>query len=407
MKNTNTNSIFIMIALLVAGAIGFAIWWGVSDMFAILTHNDWLASLVALIVVLALATYATARLRADDVRTAGLTLFMAIGGVALVTIMFVATSIYNASGSNIANVGEAFAWSIPLAFALPVLIGNSFFIIESLDRWWLTDKKPSLTGAQGKFVDYAYRAEYNIGIIAALVASAVGTYSVMFTVTKSFWHALIYVLTVEAGIYIFSSLTHRTRDRQVFWASFLLAQAMFFLAILFQFGNAGQNINGMIGEGNLLEQLGNIAINFYLIPPLLVGVAFGGLFIYNQTKKPDLFISVKNDTSEQNKRSNEGYEVLREKDSGNATPEIRVERVPPKQVPAQSGQGGGSSHGKRNFAEPGGLPQPLVARLKSIGYSGNEIRKMTLPEARAAASKPKTPQSQNGAKPESQEQNFE
>lgn len=413
MKNTNTNSVFIFFVILVTVGIAAAIWWGVSDMFAILTHNDWLASLVALIVVLALSTYGVARLRADDVRTAGLTMAMAFGGMILVALMFIATSFYKSSG-DISSVGESLAWAIPLAFALPVLIGDSFFIIESLDRWWLTDKKPTLVGAQGRFVDYAYKFQYNIGIIAALAASAVGTYSVMYTVTQSFWHSILYVLSVEAGIYLFSSWTHRTRDRKVFWVSFALTQAMFFLAIIFQFGNAGQNIVGMGVDTNILEQLGTIAISWALIPPLLIGGAFGGLFLYNQTKKPELFLPVKSVTRDDGDRGREEHYVKPERieREPQPAPQIRVERPQRPQMTAHSGQGK-SSHGKQDFAEKGGLPEGLVARLKSIGYSGNEIRKMTLEQARSNASKPKEqlPQpshnpNSNGVEPKETPENF-
>lgn len=42
------------------------------------------------------------------------------------------------------------------------------------------------------------------------------------------------------------------------------------------------------------------------------------------------------------------------------------------------------THGGKQFAEPGGLPEELVARLREMGWSGNRIRKMNLAEAKRA-----------------------
>lgn len=358
MKNIKSGGIFIAAYILLILSALVGIWWGVSSIFSALTGDELRSDANATLFVVAVIWLICAILRADDERTSVLSRVMCGIFIAIGALMFVAYATYQSVGEELSKMNEALAWAIPFTWTLPVLIGAIFFVLESLDRYWGQDKKPLVGASQSRVVNMLYGGLYNIGIIAALIASAFGTYEVMYAVTGSFWHAMIYVGTVEVAIYVFASLTHRTQDQEVFWYSFALTIFAFAVAMMFQGVSAVNMLYGALDTDNTAQLF---AKNFVLLPPILMGAIAGGLYLFNQRKKHVPF-----KTSEQ------------------------TESPRPSQFNSPSRQQSGSSHNKRDFAEPGGLPEELVAHLKRIGYSGNEIRQMTLVQAREYAKKPKT-----------------
>jgi hypothetical protein len=281
MKNVKTNGLFLAaFAVLVLAALG-GIWWGVSSIFVALTGDELRGDANATLFVVALFFFIIALLHADDKRTALLAQVLTGLFVTLKAIIFVANAAFESVGSNLSKTPEAVAWAIPMTWTLPVLIGLLGYVLVSLDKYFGTDKQPILGASNSGVVNMLYHGLYNVLIVSALISSAFGTYEVMYGVTKSFWHAMIYVGTVELAIYVFASFTHRTKDQEVFWYTFGLTIFAFAVANVFQVVSAVDKLSGGI---NTQDTAAAFARNFVLLPPILMGAIAGGLYMFNQRK---------------------------------------------------------------------------------------------------------------------------
>lgn len=412
MKNVKTNGLFLAaFAVLVLAALG-GIWWGVSEIFVTLTGDELRGDANATLFVVALFFFIIALLHADDKRTALLSQVLTGLFVTLGAIIFVANAAFDSVGKNLAETPEAVAWAIPMTWTLPVLIGLLGFVLMSLDKYFGTDKQPILGASNSGVVNMLYHGLYNVLIVSALVSSAFGTYEVMYGVTHSFWHAMIYVGTVELAIYVFASFTHRTKDQEVFWYTFGLTIFAFAVANVFQIVSAIDKLSGGI---NTQDTAAAFARNFVLLPPILMGAIAGGLYMFNQRK---VYVPFKEGNKEgksggqesgrserggDNRPSRQEYdfrnnEQRREERGGDAPL-----RMPQGQGQGrrQQGQGGGRDqsesrgsdnrpsgnksqgiqHGTERFTEPEGLEEESVAALKKLGWSGNRISKMSQAEA--------------------------
>lgn len=373
MKHTNTSGLFLALAGLVALAVAFVAWWGISEMFVNLmgANTELRADLIAIVVVSALFAYILARLQADDERTATLSTILAVGSGGLVLLMFIATSLYKANGGDLSKVDETLRWAVPATWALPVLIGDTFFILRSLDRYWGTTKKSIVSGTTSKYVRIVYNGLHTFGMGAALVASAIGTYAVMHRITGDWFVSLSYLLTVEAAIFLFADWNNRTQDKSIFWVTFAVSQLGFFAATLFQLGNADQTIYG--GNEAAMGVVGRYAKEFWLVPPFVVGAIFTAVYVLNQTKKPELFPSK---SEREPGRGDAPWQIERPRHEAH-----RPQFQRPDRGAAMMERGGDESRGETQFAEPGGLDRDVVAGLKELGYPGGRIARMRKPEA--------------------------
>lgn len=281
MKNVKTGGLFMagFIVLILSALAG--IWWGISSIFASLTGDELRSDANATLFVVAILFLIVALMRADDKRTAMLARVLCGLFVALGAVMFIANAAFQSVGGDLQKTPEALAWAIPATWTLPVLIGLIFFVLTSLDIFFGTDKQPIVGASSSKLVSMLYDGLYNVGILAALVASAFGTYEVMHAITGSFWHSMIYVGTVELAIYVFASFTHRTQDQEVFWYTFGLTIFAFGVAMLFQGVSAFDKLSSGI---NTEDTAATFAKNFVLLPPIIMGAIAGGLYLYNQRK---------------------------------------------------------------------------------------------------------------------------
>lgn len=275
--------------LLVIAALA-AIWYGVADTFYSFTGSDFRSMWAASLFVVATVWFVLANLRADDRRTSELSRSLAIVFFGFAIVMFVAKNIYEQVGGDLSQVSDLIVWAIPATWALPVVVGVLFFTLESLDIYWGEDKQYIPNRDQSTFVNTAYKFLYGVGILAALIGSAIGTYEVAYAFTNSQWHALAYVGTIEVAIYVGTRWTHTTNDRTMFWYLFGMTLAIFSLALSFQILDSLLKASGTAEAMEV--QFGYLARQFVFLPPILVGAAFIYLYQFNQRKEPEPFKAV-------------------------------------------------------------------------------------------------------------------
>lgn len=409
MKNTKTSGTFIAAFILFALAVVVGIWWAVADAFGTVTHDEFRSDAVATLYAIAIIWFALAILLSDDENTSILSKVLAGLFVGTGIIVLVAVNFYKSVGGNLDRIPELLVWAIPFTWLLPVVIGQLFFIHRSLDKFWGANKPPMVARAKGSPALLAYSILYNVGLVAALIASGLGTFEVMYAITQSAWHALLYVGTVELAIYFFAQFTHRTQDKEIFWYSFGITNFAFVVAMLFQGVNAALALNG--GSFDATDTAQTFARNFVLLPPVIMGSIAGAMYIYNQRKTPVLFPNVAHSQtmsspthsdmrpSYDQRDSRMGYQPSHSQVSGNPPssgssghppqrPSGREEYTPgagksgqPTYRPQPQGQPQGKQS-KHEYAEPGGLDsRETVNKLKALGYSNRAIAGMTQAEA--------------------------
>lgn len=282
--------------LLIVAALA-AIWYGVADVFYAFTGSDFRSVWAASLFVVATVWFVIANLRADDTRTSYWSKTLAAVFFGFAIIMFIAKNLYESVGGDLSKVSDLVAWTIPATWALPVLIGMLFFILESLDIYWGVDKQYLPNRDESKFLNFAYTFLYGVGILAALIGSAIGTFEVAYAFTQSNWHALAYVGTIEVAIYVGTRWTHTTNDRTMFWNLFAMTLAIFGVALTFQVIDSLLKASGTAAQ--LEEQFGYLARQFVFLPPIIVGAAFLYLYQFNQRKTPEPFKVVAKDQKQQ------------------------------------------------------------------------------------------------------------
>lgn len=273
------TTVFVVLILAALGAV----WYSVDDVFYAFTQSDFRSMWAASLFVIAIVFLVVANLRADDERTANLTRQTAMLFALAAILMFVAKNVYESAGNDVSKVGELLAWIIPATWGLPVLIGILFFTVETLDLYYGTDKKFLPNRDESQFVNFAYKGLYRVGILCALVGSAIGTYEVAYAFTGSQFHALLYVGTIELAIGFGTMWTHSTTDKNMFWYLFSITMTIFVLAFSFQVIDSFLKAAG--GADQMEKQFGYLARQFVFLPPVIVGGAFFWLHQMNQRKQ--------------------------------------------------------------------------------------------------------------------------
>lgn len=395
MKNINTSGTFQVISGLVLLSAIIIAWYALSlSLSMVVTDNELWVDIVAGVMVASIVRYVASMLLADDKRTFTLSGFLAGASGALVVVMFVAVNAYHTSGNDLSKVPELIAWAVPAMLAAPVIIGYCFFTHRALDRYWGENKDPMVSGSTSAFLKVLEKWLDRIGTGAALLASAIGTYALVYGATKDNWIALFYVGTIELAIFWFMQLNERTYDRTVFWSAFGIASIAFLAALLIQLGNASHIVNA----GERIQEIGGAIKTYWFIPPALFATLGIVLYIHNQTKVPELF------------GSNKGR-IAPSPSSGFAQPSWQNTRPPqaqgqqaPRQTPNQQ---------SARPTAPGGdgkIPPGLRQHLLNIGYSESDMRDKSLEQLRVMARSPKAgakkEQAQNDKRATVSEQDF-
>lgn len=390
MKNINTSGTFQVISGLVLLSAIIIAWYALSlSLSMVVTDNELWVDIVAGVMVASIVRYVASMLLADDKRTFTLSGFLAGASGALVVVMFVAVNAYHTSGNDLSKVPELIAWAVPAMLAAPVIIGYCFFTHRALDRYWGENKDPMVSGSTSAFLKVLEKWLDRIGTGAALLASAIGTYALVYGATKDNWIALFYVGTIELAIFWFMQLNERTYDRTVFWSAFGIASIAFLAALLIQLGNASHIVNA----GERIQEIGGAIKTYWFIPPALFATLGIVLYIHNQTKVPELF------------GSNKGR-IAPSPSGGFAQPSWQNTRPPQESRQAQNKQSPHSTAPRGDGQVPPGLRQHLL----NIGYSESDIRGKPLEQLRLMARSPKSgakkEQAQNDKRATVSEQDF-
>ncbi len=387
-KNVRTDGLLITALLVLLVAAVAAIFWGVSGTAATLMNDELRADVLGIMYVVALVYFFLNILLANDENTSILSKVMTVLFFTVGVIVVVAGQFYNSVGKQINDVPELVEPGILLVWVLPVVIGILFFTHHALDYFWGETKVATLGRQEHPKTSALNGILYYIGLVIALAASALGTYDLMFALTGSAWHALLYVGTVEIAIFYFSHYTTRTDDPEMFWYMFSATLGVFVVAFIFQAADAVLKLNGGLNVDNTAQ---NFARQFVSLPPLLVGGLAGALFAVNYRKKTKLFQKQNSGKAQADKPAFQPSSPFRRPDRPAPQDSQRQESFSESSQSPQSQSGsrpqgqqqphGNSPHGKGDFAEPGGLDEQVVAQLKELGYSGNAIRQMNAKEA--------------------------
>lgn len=379
MKNINTSGTFQVISGLVLLSAIIIAWYALSlSLSMVVTDNELWVDIVAGVMVASIVRYVASMLLADDKRTFTLSGFLAGASGALVVVMFVAVNAYHTSGNDLSKVPELIAWAVPAMLAAPVIIGYCFFTHRALDRYWGENKDPMVSGSTSAFLKVLEKWLDRIGTGAALLASAIGTYALVYGATKDNWIALFYVGTIELAIFWFMQLNERTYDRTVFWSAFGIASIAFLAALLIQLGNASHIVNA----GERIQEIGGAIKTYWFVPPALFATLGIVLYIHNQTKVPELF------------GSNKGR-IAPSPSGGFAQPawqNTRPPQTPRQQDPRQQASRQAPNQQTTRPPAPRGdgqVPPGLRKHLLNIGYSESDINGKSLEQLRIMARSPK------------------
>lgn len=276
----------LMIFLLVLGG-GIGVWWIMDDAFFTFTQDELRSAIVATAFAVFLAGSVVGLLRADDERTYHLSGILTAAAFAVGAITLIANTAYKAAAGQIADIGEALAWTVPASWTVPVVLAMLFFVAHAMDRYWGVDRKPIAGRSDSPVIDWLYNAAYGLDLLFAMLASAFGTYHVAHALTGSFWHSAIYVLNVELAILVFSKWNGSTNDRGVFWYTFGITLGVMAIAAAFQVVDAFTVMLGDtagVGPNSTNPTVQLIAQNFVLLPPIITVAVLVALYVYNQRK---------------------------------------------------------------------------------------------------------------------------
>lgn len=355
MKNMKVSGAFHVVSGIVLFSVIAVAWYALSYALSLVVpDNELWVDIAAAVMVASVVRYILTMLLADDQRTFTFSGFLAGASGILIIAMFVAVTTYHANGNDLSQVPELIAWTVPSMLAIPVIIGYCFFSVRAFNRYWGEDKKPMVSGSNSGVVIFGERWLDRIGTIAALAASGIGTYALVYAATQNNWIALFYVGTIELAIYWFMQLNERTYDRTVFWSAYAVASIAFLAAFLIQLGNASHIINA----GTRVAEIGKIMSTYWFLPPALFATLGIVLYIHNQTKVPELFGSDKG-------RIQTGR------------PDARLDTFR-RQTAQPNAPRSGNTQGQ-------GIPPGLLQHLLSIGYTDNDLKGKSVIELRAMA----------------------